>query len=202
MSARIYGYARVSSKDQNLARQREALAGVDQLIEERVSGRTVEDRAQLKILMQFAQEGDTIRVKSIDRLARNTRDLLEIIDQLTEKRVAVEFVDTPQLNVASKEGKAMITIFAAFAELERESLRERQRDGIAAAKAAGKYEKQTALTVEQVRNAETRVRAGVPKAVVARDLGISRQTLHTALTRRGRYADYPSATTSPPLANR
>lgn len=201
MSRRIYGYARVSSQDQNLDRQRKALADVDQIIEEKVSGRNIEDRAQLRILMQFAQEGDIIRVKSIDRLARNTRDLLGIIDQLAEKGVAVEFVDTPQLNVASKEGKAMLTIFAAFAELERESLRERQRDGIAAAKAAGKYAKQTALTVEQVRDAEARVSAGVPKAVVARDLGVSRQTLHTALNRRGRYADYPCANDTGAIAN-
>lgn len=202
MSGRIYGYARVSSQDQNLARQHEALAGVDQIIEEKVSGRNVEDREELKTLVKFAREGDTIRVKSIDRLARDTRDLLGIIDTLAEKGVAVEFVDTPQLNVASKEGKAMLTIFAAFAELERESIRERQRDGIAAAKAAGRYAKKNALTVEQVLAAEARANAGVPKAVIARDVGVSRQTLHTALTRSGRYSGYPATTDSGPLAYR
>lgn len=200
MSGRIYGYARVSSQDQNLARQHEALAGVDQIIEEKVSGKNVENREELKTLVKFAREGDTIRVKSIDRLARDTRDLLGIIDTLAEKGVAVEFVDTPQLNVASKEGKAMLTIFAAFAELERESIRERQRDGIAAAKAAGRYAKKNALTVEQVLAAEARANAGVPKAVIARDVGVSRQTLHTALTRSGRYAGYPTTADSEPLA--
>src|SRR5690606_38884381 len=101
------------------------------------------------------------------------------------KGVAVEFVDTPQLNVTTKEGKAMLTIFAAFAELERESIRERQRDGIAAAKAAGKYAKKNALTVEQVLDADRRVREGVTRAHIAREYGVSRQTLHTALKREG-----------------
>ena len=193
MSGRIYGYARVSSQDQNLARQREALAGVDQLIEEKVSGKNVEDREKLRTLIDFAHEGDTIRVKSIDRLARDTRDLLEIVDGLAEKGVAVEFVDTPQLNVTTKEGKAMLTIFAAFAELERESIRERQRDGIAAAKAAGKYAKKNALTVEQVHDAERRIAEGVTRAHIAREYGVSRQTLHTAIKREGKYADYPAS---------
>lgn len=191
MSGRIYGYARVSSQDQNLARQREALAGVNQIIEEKVSGKNVEDREELKTLMRFARSGDTIRAKSIDRLARDTRDLLEIIDTLADKGVAVEFVDTPQLNVTTKEGKAMLTIFAAFAELERESIRERQRDGIAAAKAAGRYAKQNALTIEQVQSADDRHRDGVPKATIAREYGVSRQTLHTAMERKGKYEGYP-----------
>lgn len=189
MSGRIYGYARVSSQDQNLARQREALAGVDQLIEEKVSGKNVGDGEELTTLMRFAREGDTIRVRSIGRLARDTRDLLGIIDMLAGKGVAVEFVDTPQLSVASREGKAMLTIFAAFAELEPESIRERQRDGIAVAKAAGKYAKQASLNEETVLEAEVRVRDGVPKAVIARDLRVSRQTLHTALKREGKHAN-------------
>ena len=193
MSGRVYGYARVSSQDQNLARQREALAGVDQIIEEKVSGKNVEDREKLRTLIDFAHEGDTIRVKSIDRLARDTRDLLAIVDGLAEKGVAVEFVDTPQLNVTTKEGKAMLTIFAAFAELERESIRERQRDGIAAAKAAGKYAKKNALTVEQVLDADRRVKEGVTRAHIAREYGVSRQTLHTALKREGKYSDYPAS---------
>lgn len=193
MSGRVYGYARVSSQDQNLARQREALAGVDQIIEEKVSGKNVEDREKLRTLIDFAHEGDTIRVKSIDRLARDTRDLLAIVDGLAEKGVAVEFVDTPQLNVTTKEGKAMLTIFAAFAELERESIRERQRDGIAAAKAAGKYAKKNALTVDQVLDADRRVKEGVTRAHIAREYGVSRQTLHTALKREGKYSDYPAS---------
>lgn len=190
MSGRIYGYARVSSKDQNLDRQRAALTGVDVLVEEKVSGKSREDRKELRTLMNFAQPGDTIRTKSIDRLARDTRDLLGIIDEMLGKEVSVEFVDTPQLNVHTKEGRAMITIFAAFAELERESIRERQLDGIAAAKAAGKYAKATKLKPDQIRQARGQVELGVPKAKIARELGVSRQTLYDALAGRGRYSDY------------
>lgn len=188
VSGRLYGYARVSSKDQNLDRQREALAGVDVLVEEKVSGKTLADRAKLRTLMDFAQAGDTIRTKSIDRLARDTRDLLRIVDELASKGVALEFIDSPMLNVSTKEGRAIITVFAAFAELERESIRERQLDGIALAKAAGKYAKVPKLNAEKIAAARKQVEAGVPKARVARDLGVSRQTLHSALNGTGRYA--------------
>ena len=153
MRGRVYGYARVSSKDQNLERQREALTGVDVLVEEQLSGKNVADREKLRTLMAFAQAGDTIRVKSIDRLARDTRDLLRIVDELAAKGVAIEFLDSPMLNVTTKEGRAMLTVFAvfaAFAELEREAIRERQAEGIALAKAAGKYRKARRLTAEEI----------------------------------------------------
>ena len=188
MRGRVFGYARVSSKDQNLERQREALAGVDVLVEEQVSGKSVADREKLRTLMAFAQAGDTIRVKSIDRLARDTRDLLRIVDELAAKGVAIEFLDSPMLNVSTKEGRAMLTVFAAFAELEREAIRERQAEGIALAKAAGKYRKAPKLTAEGIAQARSRIEQGVPKARVARDLGVSRQTLHSALEGRGTYA--------------
>ena len=187
MDGRVYGYARVSSRDQNLARQREALAGVDLVVEETVSGRNVRDRPRLRTLIDFVQAGDTIRVTSIDRLARNTRDLLAIVDELVGKKVSLEFIDSPLLNVTTKEGKAMITIFAAFAELERESIRERQRAGIAIAKAQGKYAKARKLTPDQIASAQTQVAAGIPKARIARSLGVSRMTLHAALTQTGPY---------------
>lgn len=189
MGGRRYGYARVSATDQNLDRQREALSGVDVLVEEKVSGKSRDGREKLKTLIEFADEGDVVRVKSIDRLARNTRDLLAIVDELAAKGVCVEFVDTPQLNVTTKEGRAMLTIFAAFAQLERESIRERQMEGIALAKAAGKYAKGPKLAAEQIAEARQRVEGGVPKAAVARSLGVSRQTLHTALKGEGRYAE-------------
>lgn len=192
MGGRIYGYARVSATDQNLDRQREVLAGVDMLVEEKASGKSRDGREKLRTLIEFADDGDVVRVKSIDRLARNTRDLLAIVDELAAKGVGVEFVDTPQLNVTTKEGRAMLTIFAAFAQLERESIRERQMEGIALAKAAGKYAKGPKLTAEQIAEARQRVADGVPKAAVARGLGISRQTLYTALSGAGRYAEVSS----------
>lgn len=193
MAGRIWGYARVSSTDQNLERQRHALAGVDVLIEETASGKNLRDRSKLTLLLDIVQAGDTIRVKSIDRLARSTSDMLAIVDTMVDKGVSVEFIDTPQLNVSSKEGRAMLTIFAAFAQLERETIRERQAEGIAAAKAAGRYAKAPKLTDEQINQAQAQVEAGVPKARIARDLGVSRQTLYSALNGVGPYATATAA---------
>lgn len=187
---RVYGYIRVSSADQNLDRQREALSDVDLLVEEKASGGgSHHQRPELATLLRFIQPGDTLRVKSIDRLARSTVELLSIVDELADRGVCVEFIDTPQLNVSSKEGRAMLTIFAAFAQLEREAIRERQREGIAAAKKAGKYRKKARLTMDQVAEARARVAAGVPKAKVAREFEVSRPTLYDALAGRGVYVD-------------
>lgn len=188
-AGQVVGYARVSTTDQNLGRQREALAGVDKLFEEERSGK---DRARPKLVeaLAYVREGDTFRVKSPDRLARSTVDLLAILDELGGKGVAVEFVDAPQLNTASAQGRFMLTILGAVAELERATTRERQAEGIALAKARGVYKGRTkALTPEQVQSARERVDAGVPKAVVARDLGVSRQTLYDALAGRGVYVE-------------
>lgn len=189
MGRRVYGYVKVSATDQNLDRQRKALDGVDLLIEEETSGRNRDRRVKLKTLIESAKSGDVIRVKSIDRLANTPSALLDVIDELTSKGVDVEFVDTPQLNVVATDKQVTLAVFAAFAQLERESVRERQLDGIALAKAAGKYQKNPKLTGEQVMEARQRVNMGVPKAAVARSLGVSRQTLYMALNGKGKYAE-------------
>lgn len=184
----IYGYARVSAADQNLARQQEALSDVDVLIEEKASGASRKKRPELERLLWALRPGDTVRVKSADRLARNTRDLLDLVDEIIEKGAFIEFVDTPQLNVTSKEGRFILTIFAAFAEMERASIRERQAEGIAAAKAAGRYKRAVVLSEEQICFARDKVALGVPKASIARELGVSRPTLDAALNGTGAYA--------------
>lgn len=188
MNGQIVGYARVSSTDQNLDRQREALAGCDRLFEEQLSGK---DRARpvLAEALAYVREGDTFRAKSPDRLARSTVDLLAILDELAAKGVAVEFVDAPQLNTGTPQGRFMLTILGAVAELERTTIRERQAEGIAVAKAKGVYKgRARSLTPEQVAEARQQVAEGVPKARVARSLGVSRQTLYDALEGRGVYA--------------
>lgn len=181
------GYVRVSALDQNEARQVEALGEVDRIFLEKVSGRTM-DRPQLKELLAYVRQGDVVRVKSPDRLARSTRDLLALVDQLRAKGVEVEFVDNPNLNTSTPQGEFMLTILAAVAQLELATIRERQAEGIAIAKAAGRYDRGVVLSPEQVEQAREQVDAGVPKARVARDLGVSRQTLYTALRGEGRYA--------------
>ena len=111
--------------------------GVDQLYIDRASGKNA-DRPELKKLMGFVREGDTVVVESISRFARNTRDLLELVEQLTAKNV--EFVSQKEaIDTSTPTGKFMLTVFGAVAELEREYILQRQREGIAIAKANGVY---------------------------------------------------------------
>lgn len=187
LPGQIVGYARVSAADQNLARQLQALGDVDKLFEEKVSGKNRE-RPELAAMLDWVREGDTVRVKSPDRLARSTMDLLAIIEELRAKGVQLEFVDNPSLNTGTPQGTFMLTILGAVAELERATILERQAEGIAIAKAKGVYERGPKLSAEQVQEARERIAAGVPKAKVARELGVSRQTLYTALAGAGRYA--------------
>lgn len=187
-NGQVVGYVRVSSVDQNEARQVEAIGDVDRLFSEKVSGKST-DRAQLQEMLAYVREGDTVKVLSPDRLARSTTDLLGLVEQLRAKGVAVEFVDNPALNTDSPTGDFMLTILAGVAQFERATLRERQAAGIAIAKRNGVYDRGPKLTAEQVADARRRVADGVPKAAVARSLGVSRQTLHTALKGEGRYAE-------------
>lgn len=111
--------------------------GVDQVFIDRMSGKNTE-RPELKRMMSFVREGDTVIVESISRFARNTRDLLELVEQLTSKRV--EFVSKKEaIDTTTPTGKFMLTVFGAVAELEREYILQRQKEGIAIAKENGVY---------------------------------------------------------------
>ena len=133
------GYIRVSTEHQETARQQEIMDSnhVDRIFSEKLSGANA-DRPQLKAMLDYVREGDTLYVESISRLGRSTRDLLNIIDTLTEKGVTLvsqkENIDTD-----TTSGKFMLTVFAALSQLEREQLKQRQREGIEIAKAQGKY---------------------------------------------------------------
>ncbi|CEI31815.1 recombinase family protein [Propionibacterium freudenreichii] len=187
-TGQVVGYVRVSAADQNEARQLEAVGEVDRLFSEKVSGKNTADRERLQEMLAYVRQGDTVRVKSPDRLARSTTDLLSVVRGLAAKGVAVEFVDNPALNTDTPQGEFMLTILAAVAELERATIRERQAEGIAIAKRKGVYARGPKLSAEQIASARERVRGGVAKSVVARDLGVSRSTLYDALNGRGRYA--------------
>ena len=133
------GYGRASTTDQNTARQEVLMEelGVEQVYIDRISGKNTE-RPELKRMMSFVREGDMVIVESISRFARNTRDLLDLVEQLTRKQV--EFVSKKEaIDTTSPSGKFMLTIFGAVAELEREYILQRQREGIAIAKAKGIY---------------------------------------------------------------
>lgn len=133
------GYARVSSTDQNLDRQIETLQaiGCEKIFMEKVSGAHRSNRPELAAMLEYVREGDTLHVSAISRLARSTRDFLQIVDTLQGKGVALvsakESIDT-----GTPQGRFMLTVFSALSQLEREAIRERQQEGYAAAKAQGK----------------------------------------------------------------
>ena len=133
------GYIRVSTQEQNTMRQEVLMQelGVDVVYIDRLSGKNT-DRPELKKMMDYVRKGDTVIVESISRFARNTRDLLELIEKLSEK--GVEFVSRKEaIDTTTPTGKFMLTVFGAVAELEREYILQRQREGISIAKAQGKY---------------------------------------------------------------
>jgi len=133
------GYIRVSTQEQNTIRQEVLMKelGVDEVYIDRMSGKNT-DRPELKKMMEYVHRGDTVIVESISRFARNTRDLLDLVERLTAK--GVEFVSKKEaLDTTTPTGKFMLTIFGAVAELEREYILQRQREGIAIAKEQGKY---------------------------------------------------------------
>ena len=132
-------YIRISTTDQNTARQEVLMQelGVDQIFIDRISGKNLE-RPELKRMLTFVRQGDSVIVESISRFARNTRDLLELVEQLTRK--GVEFVSKKEaIDTTTPSGKFMLTIFGAVAELERDYILQRQREGIEVAKTKGVY---------------------------------------------------------------
>lgn len=133
------GYVRVSSQGQNTARQEVLMQelGVERIFIDKQSGKDT-SRPELNKMMDFVREGDVVIVESISRFARCTRDLLELVEQLTEKKV--EFISKKEaLDTSTPSGRFVLTIFGAVAQLEREYLLQRQKEGIAIAKQEGKY---------------------------------------------------------------
>lgn len=185
----VVGYVRVSSAEQNTARQ--DLGDVDRVFEEKVSGAT-RDRDALTQMLRYVREGDTVRVHSMDRLARSLGDLVGLVDEMTSAGVTVEFLNerlTFEPGASNPYMELQMHMLGAFAQFERSIIRARQAEGIAKAKENGVYKgRKPALSPEQIEAARERIDAGVPKAAVARDVGVSRQTLNTALAGSGSYA--------------
>ena len=185
----IVGYARVSAVDQNVSRQVKALeVECDKIFVEKVSAAKTSNRPQFQEMMRYLREGDVLQVTSADRLARSTRDLLDIVQSLKDRGVQVEFLDNPALNTDTPQGEFMLTILAAVAQLERSIIRERQAEGIAIARAAGKYDRAPKLSPGQAREVRRLDALGVPKTAIARKLKCSRHTVYAVLDRIGKYA--------------
>lgn len=182
MSGQRVGYVRVSTLDQNVVRQLDGVR-TDRVFEETASGKD-QNRPELEELIKFVRDGDTVLVHSMDRLARNLDDLRSIVRRLTDKKVRVEFVKE-QLTFTGEDSAMatlLLNVMGAFAEFERSLIRERQREGIALAKERGAYRGRAAsLTAERATELRERAAAGVPKAALARQFGISRETVYTYL---------------------
>ena len=134
------GYIRVSTVEQNIARQEVIMKKLDveKIFIDKISGKNKE-RPMLKEMMDFVRSGDIVVVESISRFARNTRDLLELVDQLVAK--GVQFVSMKEkIDTSTPSGKFMLTVFGAVAQLERDYILQRQKEGIAIARANGKYQ--------------------------------------------------------------
>lgn len=178
------GYVRVSTTDQNTARQLDGCQ-LDRIFCDELSGRNT-DRPQLTALRQFVRAGDTVVVHSMDRLARNVDDLRMLVNEFTTQDVRINFM-TEGLTFTGDDSPMsalLLTLMGAFAEFERALIRERQAEGIAAAKERGVYRgRKPALTPTQATELQVRAAAGESMTALAREYGIARQTAHSYVHR-------------------
>ena len=175
-----YGYARVSTIDQDLSIQNTALttAGCELVRAEKVSGTSRAGRDELDLLMQFMREGDELVVTRIDRLARSIGDLQDIVRALKAKGVALRALEQP-IDTSTAAGKCFLDMLGVFAEFETNLRKERQLEGIAKAKAAGVYKgRKPSVPVDEVKALRA---AGRGATEIAEELGISRKSVYRAL---------------------
>ena len=174
----IVGYRRVSTEDQNFDRQ--DLGAVDKLFEEKLSGKNAKDRPALNSMLDWVREGDSVLVHSIDRLARDLRDLQTIIQTLNDKGVSITFKsENLTFSASSDDAKLQLQMMGAFAEFERNIIRKRQAEGIAKAKAKGLYNGRP-KTVDDAKVKELKA-SGMGATAIAKALGIGRATVYKSL---------------------
>lgn len=176
------GYVRVSSVDQNDARQLDGVA-LDKTFTDKASGKDTE-RPQLKAMREFIREGDHLYVHSMDRLSRSLKDLQAVVEELTGRGVSVSFVKEGMTFTGNEDPMAtlMLQLLGAVGQFERALIRERQREGIAIAKSQGVYKgRKPALDAEAARTLREMAAQGVPKTDIAQTLGISRATVYEYL---------------------
>ena len=179
MTGQQVGYIRVSSIDQNTIRQLDGVS-LEKTFTEKMSGKDTQ-RPILQECLAYVRNGDTLHVHSIDRLARNAKDLLNLVEQVLRKGVSLMFhKNNLTFTPDSKDhmAKLQLTMLAAFAEFERELIKERQLEGIAIAKAAGKYSGRRKITDALIAEAKQRTESGEPLSRVAKELGVSRESLY------------------------
>lgn len=176
------GYVRVSTEDQNTSRQLDGIE-LDRVFTDKLSGKNT-NRPALQEAIRYLREGDTLYVHSMDRLARNVEDLRRTVRELTEKKVEVIFIKENMKfsGESNAMGNLLLSMLGAVAEFERALILERQREGIAIAKKNGVYKGRVkTLKPDQAESLRRLAEAGIPKAKLARDYNISRQTLYKYL---------------------
>ncbi|KAI93960.1 integrase [Rhodomicrobium udaipurense JA643] len=177
---RAFGYARVSTTDQELTIQQAALegAGCLKIFSEKKSGTRRDGRTELEVLLECVREGDVVVVTRIDRLARSVKDLQDIVLELRERGVALRATEQP-IDTTTAAGKAFLDMLGVFAEFETNLRRERQLEGIAKAKAAGVYTgRKPSLDVDRVK---TLFAAGKKPTAIARELKMARSSVYRVL---------------------
>lgn len=175
----VYGYARVSTTDQDLSIQREALkaAGCEVIRAEKVSGTSRDGRKELDNLIEFLRKGDVLTVTRIDRLARSIRDLHNIVHELTDKGVALKATEQP-IDTSTAAGKAFLGMLSVFSEFETNIRKERQMEGIQKAKAEGKYKgRKPSIDRDQV----IALRKEMGPTEIAKQLKIGRASVYRIL---------------------
>lgn len=172
-------YVRVSSLDQNEERQMESFKkhDIDKWFVEKASGKNMKDRLQLQMMLDWIREGDTVYIHDFSRLARGTRDLLTIVENLQQKKVHLKSLKE-NLDTSTATGKLMLTMIAAINEFERQKLLERQAEGIAIAKKKGVYKGRKKIKIEDFGEYYERyMRREISKSGIVKELGISRPTV-------------------------
>lgn len=173
------GYVRVSTVDQNEARQVEALKkyGIEKWYSEKVSGKDL-NRPKLQEMLDFVREGDTIYIHDFSRISRSVKDLLSLIDLLEAKKVHLVSLKE-NLDTSTPGGRLMLTMIGAINEFERANLLERQAEGIAIAKAKGKYKGRKAIEINEafIEGYNKYLARQLSKSALAKELGVSRPTL-------------------------
>jgi len=179
MSGQQIGYVRVSSEDQSVERQLNGLH-LDRVFIDKVSGKDT-NRPELKLLLSFAREGDTVVIHSMDRLARNLDNLRSLVKELTTKGVQVKFIKEGLTFIGddSPIAQLLLSVMGAFAEFERSLIKERQREGIELAKKRGAYRgRKKSLDTQEIENIKRLAAEGKNKYHLAKQFGISREPLY------------------------
>lgn len=180
-------YVRVSTEEQNEARQVEALQkhGIERWFTEKISGKSM-DRPKLQEMLDFVREGDVVYVHDFSRLARSTKDLLDIVDKLNSKRVHL-ISGKENLDTSTATGKLMLTMIGAIAEFERQNMLDRQAEGIAIAKREGRYKGGHPKKIDEKKYAAAYadyMNRRISKVKFAKQIGVSRPTLDRILKER------------------